>query len=87
MSAVFFWKVHVKYNNSIMSSITTLTISDIFKNMSNAFVGALADIYPPADSPNDPDHSIRVLMKENRYMYLALLLILIITVGNLFWTE
>jgi len=55
--------------------------------MSNAFVGTLSDIYAPSDNGNDPDHAIRVLMKENRYMYLALLLILLIIVGNLFWTD
>lgn len=77
-------------------SITSLTLIDLFRNMSNAFIGTIGDMYGET-TENDilddaesgksgGDKTIRVLMKENRYMYLALLVLLVLIVGNLFFT-
>ena len=77
-------------------SITALTIKDLFQNMSNAVMSSLGDMYdtPVHDHSSDGDTSdqeqdktIHVLMKENRYMYIALLFILLLIVGNVLFSE
>ncbi len=61
--------------------------SRLFKQMSDAVVGTVADMYSQdnTDKLDDPDHSIRVLLKENRHMYIALTVILVLTLYTLFF--
>jgi hypothetical protein len=78
-------------------SIQDLTLSDLFVNISNAFVGSLADMYNGGGdvdvkrgktknvNENGSDATLRVLIKENRYMYLALLFLVLMLVGNVFF--
>ena len=72
-------------------SITSLNTKELFVNMSNAFVGTIADLgnhHGKDDDGNANDHTLRLLLKENRYMYLALLVILLLILANVvFATE
>ena len=68
-------------------SLTSLSIKEIFENISNSFVSVLSDMY---NNPDDPDTEVISpeikLLKENRYMYLALLSIILLVVGNVIFT-
>jgi hypothetical protein len=67
-------------------SLTNLSLSDIFSNVCNAFVGTIADMGGnPAVITNDDyvDPIQKSLFKENRYMYLALLVLVTMIVGNI----
>jgi len=55
---------------------------DIIQNISNAFVGSISDMYK---HKNENDQVLYVLMKENRYMYLALLFIFLLLIFNVFF--
>ena len=66
-------------------SLTNLTIHEMFTNISNAFIGTISDMYMSEEEESQQDRTIRVLMKENRFMYLALLVLLLIIVGNVFF--
>lgn len=74
------------------TTLSSLSIHDIFVNMSNAFVGTVADLWkkePDGNTGNDQyenDPTLKTLMKENRYMYLALMLLMIMIVANIFFT-
>jgi len=71
---------------SVAPSITSLSLHDIFINISNAFIGTMADLwYKEDDVSQTNDPTLRTLMKENRYMYLALLLLGIIMLANIFF--
>jgi len=68
-------------------SLRDLGLKDIFVNMSNAFVGTIADIGTTSDaSDGEQDATIRMLLKENRFMYLALLVLLLLLIGNIFYS-
>lgn len=69
-----------------MSSLSEISISELWINISNAFIGTIADMYT-SDNIDDKDGSVRLLLKENRYMYLALLVLIIMIVGNLLYTS
>ena len=56
----------------------------LFKGMSDAVVGTVADMYEDRGE-EDPDRIVRVLLKENRHMYLALTVILVLTLYTLFF--
>jgi len=71
----------------INMSLGSLSVADIFINISNAFVGTLADIGGRGDEDVEHDAVLRTLMKENRYMYLALLVLLLLIVGNVIYTS
>lgn len=66
-------------------SLPTLTFSDLVKNTSNAFIGTVAEMFE-ANDDTVQDSQIKSLLRENRYMYLALLGILLLIAGNLFFT-
>ncbi len=61
----------------------------LFAQMSNAVVGTIADMYnqDQNQAKDDPDYSIRVLLKENRHMYIALTLVLVLTLYTLFFRQ
>lgn len=66
-------------------SITSLNTTELFRNISNAFVSTIADIGKPAtpdEDGNGNDNTMRLLLKENRYMYLALLVLLLLILAN-----
>lgn len=65
-------------------ALTSIDLQDLFKNMSNAFVGTVAELWQPEEErdEDDKDVLIRVITKENRHMYLALLLIAIMILAN-----
>lgn len=67
-------------------SLGSLSLRDIFVNMSNAFVGILADVGSSKEEQTGNDATIKLLMKENRYMYLALLLLSLMIIGNVFYS-
>lgn len=69
------------------SPLLTLTLKDLLKNISNAVVGAVSDMFTEESDLNDSDITIRVFIKENRYMYLALLVIILLIVANLFFSQ
>jgi hypothetical protein len=78
----------------ITMSITSLSIRDIFVNISNAFIGLIADIGNYSDQKDqsikndaENDQMIRLLFKENRYMYLALLILLLMIVSNILYSS
>lgn len=69
------------------ASLGSLGVKDIFINISNAFVGTIADIGKSGNSEDvEHDQTLRTLMKENRYMYLALLVLLLMIIGNVIFT-
>ncbi len=57
----------------------------LFQEMSDAVVGTIADMYPPEDQKSDPDRPVRVILKNNRHMYIALTLILLLTIYTIFF--
>ena len=69
-------------------SITSLNLTELFRNISNAFVSTLADIgkRDKEVDENSNDYTMRVLLKENRYMYLALLVLLLLILANVVFT-
>jgi len=69
-------------------SITSLNLTELFRNISNAFVGTLADIgkRDKEVDENSNDYTMRTLLKENRYMYLALLVLLLLILANVVFT-
>lgn len=70
------------------ASLGSLGIKDICINVSNAFVGTIADIGKPGNEEDvEHDRTLRTLMKENRYMYLALLVLFLMVVGNVVFTS
>jgi hypothetical protein len=59
---------------------------DIIKHISNSFFGIISDLYTFDPNINSKDDKlIYILMKENRYLYLSLLLIFIIIAANLIY--
>lgn len=62
-------------------------MTDLFRNMSNAFVGTIAEFGDDGKRERDTetDATMHSLFKENRYMYLALLVLLLMIVANLFF--
>ena len=68
-------------------SLSNLSVKDLFTNMSNAFVGVLADIGRKEDVEDQTnDSTLKLLMKENRYMYLALLVLLLMITANVLFS-
>jgi hypothetical protein len=67
-------------------SLQSLSLKEIFVNISNAFVGTIADMGNPPDDEIEHDKILRILMKENRYMYLTLLFLLLLIIGNLVYS-
>jgi len=69
-------------------SITSLNLTELFRNISNAFVSTLADIgkRDKEVDENSNDYTMRTLLKENRYMYLALLVLLLLILANVVFT-
>ena len=68
-------------------TLTSLSLNDIVVNTSNSFVGFLSDLYRPDPSDDtygtDGDRALRLLLKENRHMYLALLLIFVLLLAKI----
>ena len=67
-----------------------LSIKVLGENISNSFIGLISEMYETKDEnlsmdENEEDSTIRFIMKENRYMYLALMILLLIIIGNLFF--
>ena len=52
--------------------------SHLFLEISNAIVGTIADMYSTDETEIETDRGIRVLMKHNRHMYIALAVILVV---------
>ena len=65
-------------------STVMATIEDLIQNISAAFVGTIAEMYTKQN--DDQDQTLRTLMKENRYMYLALFLLFLMIVGNIMYS-
>lgn len=56
--------------------------------LSNALFGTIEDMYPKEAKVNqEQDVVVYTLMRENRYMYLTLLFILVLTIGNWMFAE
>jgi len=69
-----------------MSTFTEISLYELWINISNAFIGTIADMYT-SNNMDDKDSSVRLILKENRYMYLALLILIIMILGNLLYTS
>ena len=67
-------------------SLTSLSISDLITNVCNAFVSTLSEIGGTGEDDGEQDATLRTLMKENRYMYLALLVLVTMVIANIFFT-
>jgi hypothetical protein len=66
-------------------------MKELFRNVSNAFIGTLDDIGKrdttnKEQDVNENDYLMRSLLKENRYMYLALLVLFLLILSNIFFT-
>ena len=59
-------------------------VKEMFKNISNAFVGLIYDMGGPSEDVTDPE--IRSILKDDRYIYLSILVILLVLIGNVFFT-
>lgn len=57
---------------------------NLFREMSDAVVGTIAEMYPDNEI-SDPDRPVRVILKNNRHMYIVLLLILLLTLYTVFF--
>lgn len=59
----------------------------LFRDMSNAVVGTVADMYDDRhlDDEEDADKTVRLLLKDNRHMYIALTFILVLTLYLIFF--
>lgn len=64
---------------AVPPTIGKLTIMDIFKNVSNAVVGTVEDAFSGGFSVRG---MLLALEKDQRYMYIALLVIVLIIVGD-----
>lgn len=66
-------------------SLANVSLNDLFLNISNAFVSTVADLgSDPAQQKSDNVDAVTgQLYTENRYMYLALLLLLIMVLANI----
>jgi DUF438 domain-containing protein len=58
-------------------------LKNLVRDISNAFVGTVADLYSNENDEEERDRLIRVLAKENRYMYLALLVLAAVVLSTL----
>ena len=59
---------------------------DIVRNISNSLFGVIGDLYKNDPTLNSQDDKlIYILIKENRHLYLALLLIFIIIVYGIMY--
>jgi len=66
----------------------SLTVREIFTNIADAFIGTLEDMYHPTDPPTDQSSgNIKSIQRENRYMYLSMLVLLIVLLNALFTTR
>lgn len=69
-------------------------MKELFQNVSNAFVSTVADMgntgvknYKGDNGINDGNNvTMKTLQRENRYMYLALLVLAVMIISNVFFT-
>ena len=73
-------------NQSIVQNaapvLSNLSLKDIFFNTCDAFVNTVADFNSDGND-NEQDPNVKLIRKENRYMYLALLILVLMVIGNI----
>ena len=67
-------------------SLTQLSLDEIFRNISNAFVGTINDLNGKK-SKTVQETPVDQLLTQNRYMYLALLVVLLLLVAHLLYNS